>query len=200
MHRAFNRKSDWRSCVWLPAVVGTVFALHGGALWWFLEQAISGPFWIFEQAVVVTGITGLAVYYFLHLRSGASADGVEPAAASSLPDITAWSHAERFGQIGYWYWTLDSNEIFWSHGTYRILDLDQAGKTADWASFLQSVHPEDDSESATECRILRPDGSIRWVEARVGPLFENGRKTAVCGTLMDVTERVERLNEIQILK
>ncbi|WP_084608470.1 PAS domain S-box protein [Nisaea denitrificans] len=213
MHRAFNRKSDWRICVGLPAFVGAVFALHGGALGWFLGQAISGPFWILEQAIVVTAVTGLAVYYFLHLRSGVPADGSAPAAANSLPEITAWGHAERIGQIGYWYWTLDGDDIFWSDGAFRILDLDRATTTAKWNSFLLSVHPEErdeihrwfrqawkiDSESATECRILRPDGSVRSVEARMGPLFENGRKTAVCGTLMDVTERVERLNEIQIL-
>ncbi|WP_193173650.1 PAS domain S-box protein [Nisaea nitritireducens] len=193
--------------------MGAIFALHGGVLWWFSDQAISSPFWVVEQAIVVTFITALSAYYFLHLRPGAPADTSEPAAANSLPDITAWSHAERFGQIGYWYWTLDGDEIFWSDGAYRILGLDQAGKTPNWGSFLQSAHPDErdeidrwfrrvwkiDAESATECRILRPDGSIRWVEARVGPLFEKGRKIAVCGTLMDVTDRVERLNEIQIL-
>ncbi|WP_323796725.1 PAS domain S-box protein [Nisaea sp.] len=149
----------------------------------------------------------------MHLRSGASADSSEPSVVNSLPEITAWGHAERIGQIGYWYWTLDGDNIFWSDGAFRILGLDQASTTAEWNSFLLSVHREErdeinrwfrqawkiDSESATECRILRPDGSVRSVEARVGPLFENGRKTAVCGTLMDVTERVERLNEIQTL-
>ncbi|MEP5767030.1 PAS domain S-box protein [Nisaea sp.] len=50
-----------------------------------------------------------------------------------------------------------------------------------------------------ECRILRADGSVRWVEGRVGLLFENGSKTAVCGTLMDVTERARQLVEIQTL-
>lgn len=125
----------------------------------------------------------------------------------------ARSHAERFGQIGYWFWRLEDDEIFWSEGTYRILGLGQPDITPVWTSFLQIIHPDErdevdhwfrsvwkiDAESTTECRILRPDGGARWVEARVGPLFENGRKTGVCGTLIDITERAERFAEIQTL-
>ncbi|MEO9902614.1 PAS domain-containing protein [Nisaea sp.] len=115
----------------------------------------------------------------------------------------ARGHAERIGQVGSWYWALEGDKIFWSDQSYHILGLDRAGPPPLWTTFLQIVHPDErdavdrwfyiawkaDEESAIECRILRADGSVRWVEGRVGPLFENGSKTAVCGTLMDVTER-----------
>lgn len=213
MHRAFNRRSDWRFCIWLPAVAGGVFALHSSALWWFSDQTIFSPFWIVEQAIAVTVITGLPIFYSRYLRSGAAADTSESSTAGSLPDIMARSHAERFGQIGYWLWRLEDDEIFWSEGTYRILGLGQSEVTPVWSSFLKIIHPDErnevdrwfrtvwkiDDESATECRILRPDGSVRWVEARIGPLLENGGRTGVCGTLIDITERAERLAEIQSL-
>ena len=70
-------------------------------------------------------------------------------------------------------------------------------------SYLEAVHPEDreramlahhrlDSGEATadEYRIMRPDGTIRWVWDRGFPIRdESGRVVRVAGIAEDITER-----------
>jgi diguanylate cyclase (GGDEF)-like protein/PAS domain S-box-containing protein len=66
-----------------------------------------------------------------------------------------------------------------------------------------SVHPDDRDYAqekydtgilagtfAYECRILRPDGSVRWVEVRGSPVRDTaGLLLRVAGTIEDITER-----------
>ena len=70
-------------------------------------------------------------------------------------------------------------------------------------SFLEAVHREDraavqhalrlrrrSSEFAAEYRIIRPDGSIRWIWDRGFPLFDpQDRLNQVVGVAQDITER-----------
>jgi PAS domain S-box-containing protein len=71
------------------------------------------------------------------------------------------------------------------------------------ASFLESVHPEDRAVLKEamgnfsrglpldqEYRLIRPDGSIRWLHDRGMPVQDTwGRLLSVCGIAEDVTER-----------
>ncbi|HEV2426139.1 MAG TPA: PAS domain S-box protein [Terriglobia bacterium] len=70
-------------------------------------------------------------------------------------------------------------------------------------SWIESIHPEDRGRAAavfeesrqcaatdTEYRILRPDGSVRWIRNRTFPLCDgDGCFYRVVGTAEDVTER-----------
>lgn len=166
-------------------------------------------------AVLVPLIVGMLLLCLARAVSGSGSGGSgdETHSTGSLPDRIAQRHAERIGRIGSWHWVLETDEIVWSEEAFRILGLDSTEVTPIWSEFLKIVHPDDreavhewfrhawktDVENATECRILRADGSVRWVEAREGPLFDGEKKIAIFGTLMDVTERVERLAEIQAL-
>jgi diguanylate cyclase (GGDEF)-like protein/PAS domain S-box-containing protein len=78
-------------------------------------------------------------------------------------------------------------------------------------SFLEAVHPEDRSfviESlerqkkgeSTRCeyRIIRPDGSVRWVWDRCFPIRdEKGELYRWCGVVEDITERREAEEKLQ---
>jgi PAS domain S-box-containing protein len=61
------------------------------------------------------------------------------------------------------------------------------------AAFLAAIDPVDPKPYTNEYRIVRPDGTERWVEAHGAAEFEgtgSDRKLAGCsGTLRDVTER-----------
>lgn len=81
--------------------------------------------------------------------------------------------------------------------------------TLRWTEFLATIHPDDrDAVTAAvgrqgqgydlEYRIARPDGSLRWVRARVFPIpGEGGAVRRVAGIVEDVTERkaVEQMRE-----
>ena len=98
----------------------------------------------------------------------------------------------------------------WQEITGRSMD-EAAGD-----GWKQTVHPEDAERlglfepSATarageesQYRVVRPDGEIRWVSARVGTLHDDdGAVRAFVGTLEDITDRLaaqrdsERLTDI----
>ena len=87
---------------------------------------------------------------------------------------------------------------------------------ADPASWIDAIHPEDQSASREksrqgrlegnyefEYRIVRPDGSIRWIETKNFPVHDDAGKVArIAGVAEDITERklaqigVTRLNRV----
>jgi PAS domain S-box-containing protein len=207
----------WRKLGLGLAGAATALSLSLLCFLWFAPDHASvfvdlprGEAWIAGASV------GLAAPLFVFF--GSARDGTAPppdgtGVRKSLPNQIAQRHAERIGQIGSWYWILETDEIVWSEEAFRILGLSQSDTVPKWAEFIKIVHPDDraavdkwfrrewktDDEHAIECRIVLADGTARWVEAREGPVFEGSKKIAISGTLRDVTERVEQLAEIQAL-
>jgi diguanylate cyclase (GGDEF)-like protein/PAS domain S-box-containing protein len=111
-------------------------------------------------------------------------------------------------------------------GTNRILYVSPAyeeiwGRScesvyANPEAWTEAIHPEDHAATygnykkgmsagklEYECRIVRPDGSIRWVEGRGFPVRDDaGRIVRIAGVAKDITERkraelrIKRLNRV----
>ena len=78
-------------------------------------------------------------------------------------------------------------------------------------SWLQAVHPDDRAElhrkygqlmstleTEVEYRILRPDGSIRWIASRSFPVHDAaGRVVRIAGIATDVTARRDAEQELR---
>ncbi len=92
-------------------------------------------------------------------------------------------------------WTTEKAKEFFGFALDRELDLE---------SFLNIVHPEDreklrlsvkeavrsGEDNGAEYRIVRPDGSIRWVLSRGRPYpASTGRSARLMGVSIDMTER-----------
>ncbi|MBZ9612971.1 PAS domain-containing protein [Rheinheimera maricola] len=112
--------------------------------------------------------------------------------------------ASETALIGFWQASLKTGELWWSPVIYQIFGFDE-NITPSVALFKSTLHPEDkqavaDSEQrALETglhdvvhRIIRPDGSIRWVHelAKMLPAEQNPGQILV-GSVQDVTERIE---------
>ncbi len=80
----------------------------------------------------------------------------------------------------------------------------------DSQAFLDLIHPEDregvlermervsqGERVSSQYRVVRPDGSVRYVAADTRPILEDGEVTKVVGYTRDVTDRVERRQKIQ---
>ena len=81
--------------------------------------------------------------------------------------------------------------------------------TLGWEGFIDTIHPDDrealmaavgrqEEGRDLEYRILRPDGSLRWIHSRAFPIpDEAGHVLRVAGIAEDVTERksVEQMRE-----
>lgn len=111
--------------------------------------------------------------------------------------------ASETALIGFWQASLVTGELWWSPVIFQIFGFDD-NVTPSVALFKSSLHPDDrhlvaESEARALTtglhdvvhRIIRPDGSIRWVHelARMLPLEDNPEQILV-GSVQDVTERM----------
>jgi PAS domain S-box-containing protein len=139
------------------------------------------------------------------------------AAENALRDSEARLRlAQSAGRIGTWDWDILNGRAICSESYCRLYGLDPKGlgpqSPEDW---LTRIHPEDrervikvwnqalaSGRLETEYRIVRPDGSVRWIADRGMPVFDaEGRLWRFIGVNVDVTERREaeqRLHELQL--
>jgi len=128
------------------------------------------------------------------------------AAAQALRESEAvLQRAMEVGQIGSWTSGVgDDVPLEWSSEVFRIFGVDPADFRGTRDDFLLRVHPDDvttmlaarDRAVATgqplriDHRIVRPDGSIRWVHERADIQGDaQGRPARFIGVVQDITER-----------
>ena len=113
------------------------------------------------------------------------------------------SIAQRVAQIGIWEWDLETQKRTWSDITYEQWGRDRALGSPTYEEVLQMTHPDDraivksNNEVAIEhgipysltLRVVHPNGSIRYLDSRVEPLFDpQDRVIKLLGTSIDITE------------
>ncbi len=124
--------------------------------------------------------------------------------------------AQTAGRIGTWDWDITSGHAVCSESYYELYGLDPKGPAhPNPEAWLAQVHPDDRERMIktwqaaldsgrldSEYRIVRPDGSVRWIVDRGVPVFDADRRlTRFIGVNVDVTERREaerRLQELQL--
>tara|TARA_R110002126_G_scaffold97190_6_gene226720 strand:+ start:130 stop:2118 length:1989 start_codon:yes stop_codon:yes gene_type:complete len=112
--------------------------------------------------------------------------------------------ASETALIGFWQASLITGELWWSPVIYKIFGFDE-NTTPSVALFKSTLHPDDRALVAASeqrslesglhdvvHRIIRPDGSIRWVHelAKLLPQDENPEQILV-GSVQDVTEQMQ---------
>jgi PAS domain S-box-containing protein len=122
--------------------------------------------------------------------------------------------AEEVGRIGNWDWDLDTGRTTWSTSLFRLLGLDPEADEPSGEAFYARIHPDDRGKVTTEAeaailggrplssefRILRPDGTVRWLATRGEALRdETGRPRRFVGVNFDVTEQHEAAERQRLL-
>lgn len=118
----------------------------------------------------------------------------------ALPD------AHRLTRLATWRFDLVSGRQAWSEEVYDILGLSSEEAAAHPDVLLGLTHPDDraplrgaferatqsDEPISTEFRVVRPDGSVRWVQATASRVRDSsGTVVARHGILTDITHRKE---------
>jgi PAS domain S-box-containing protein len=113
---------------------------------------------------------------------------------------------EAGGGVGTWDWDIQRDLVYCSPQFAALFSMDanSAANGSPLAQFLEHIHPDDrpllveyigeavktGGEFAGECRVVQPDGSVRWVHAR-GRCHRNeaGDPSRFPGVVFDITER-----------
>jgi PAS domain S-box-containing protein len=123
------------------------------------------------------------------------------------------SRAQELAHIGNWEWDIGTGDVTWSDELYRIYGSEPESYRPSYQGYLERIHPEERAGAeaairrtmetgepfAADRRILRPDGSLRWMHA-TGYLARDaqGRPARMFGTCQDITESKRMENALQI--
>lgn len=112
------------------------------------------------------------------------------------------NYAQEIGNMGSWEHNLATDELTCSDNYFRQIGL-QPGEHKDdlYAYFLSLVHPDDlhiikylqtndykhNKTEVVEFRIILPDGTTRWLQNNIVPIFDDSRLVALKGVNIDIT-------------
>jgi PAS domain S-box-containing protein len=124
------------------------------------------------------------------------------------------SEAQHIAKLGSWEWDVAANKVSWSDELYRIYGLQPHEFDVTYESSFAFVHPDDRKfvESTIEqtlhdrmhpnleYRIIRPDGTVRMLQAN-GRVTndDSGRTIKILGTVLDITERKRAETERDVI-
>lgn len=134
---------------------------------------------------------------------------VEKALAESEASL---QKAQEIAKMGSWYHDFVNSKGIWSENTYLLYGLKPFEIEADFNYFKSRVHPDDlhlveesierinklKTPDEIEIRIILPDGTLKWLEAKLVPIFKDDKLVAVKGTNLDITERKNTELEISL--
>ena len=131
--------------------------------------------WVQMQSALVQGSDGVQTCRVTLTDIGER----KRAEAAASENARRLAEAQRIGHIGSWRWIPSEDRVEWSDEMFRIFGISPEAFDGSTAASIQAFHPDDRPmlEQATqkalaerkpqvvECRLLRPDGTIRYVRS-----------------------------------
>ncbi|MBC2594115.1 PAS domain-containing protein [Ruficoccus amylovorans] len=127
-----------------------------------------------------------------------------------------WDLALEGSRDGVWDWNLQTNEVFFSANWARMFGYDREDISNRFEELTSRIHPDDLPRTMNEVRrhfaretriyectyrMVRKDKSVCWVLDRGKAVFDaNGRPYRMIGTHTDITQQMEREEELRKAK
>ncbi|OLP20144.1 hypothetical protein BST81_01540 [Leptolyngbya sp. 'hensonii'] len=120
--------------------------------------------------------------------------------------------AQRIANLGSWEFDLKTQEVIWSAEVFRIFGRDPELGSPTYEEVNRSIHPDDRSyhqqvvqqaivtpqSYELEFRAVRPDGSLRHLQARGEPILNpEGQLIRLVGTILDITDRKQAEEQLR---
>ncbi|MGM0633628.1 MAG: response regulator [Pseudomonadota bacterium] len=118
-----------------------------------------------------------------------------------------------FANIGTWEWNITTDELYWTERIAPLFGYEEGEVQTSYENFIRAVHPDDrelvagriaaclqnDELYEVEHRIVRPDGSVRWLLER-GDVVRTpeGKPLRMIGVVQDIDARKQA--EEQLVK
>ncbi len=121
--------------------------------------------------------------------------------------------AQRIAHLGSWELDAATMKVTWSEEMFRMLGSDPSQDVPDYSDQIAAYHPEDEASIdmhikraikegtgyELDLRRIDPSGTLRWFHAIAKPMFDSdGRVDRIVGTLMDITERKQLYEQVQL--
>ena len=162
-----------------------------------------------EVVQIAEGLLAAVILSLLFL--GAALSERKSATGALRRERANLAEAQALAHIGSWEWSIRTNRVNWSDELFRIYGLNSGGRVT-YGSYLDHVHPDDRElvrgavaqaldEAAPfsfEHRVVRPDGTVRWVHGRGRVIVgATGKPERMVGTSQDITDAksLEELRE-----
>ncbi|WP_247380444.1 MULTISPECIES: PAS domain-containing protein [unclassified Bradyrhizobium] len=115
-------------------------------------------------------------------------------------------------KLGAGIWRYDAaGQMQWSRGFYELLGLDPRKDAPSYAEMDRRIHPEDRrpkldvselmldrSPLEGEFRIIRPNGTLRWVYNQAELLLDDsGKPSGILGVMFDITANRKKLQSLR---
>jgi len=115
-------------------------------------------------------------------------------------------------EMGTWHWDAPTDQSTRDAGLNRMLGLEPVETTTSRSEFLSHLHPDDRAAArgmqdramadrlpyVCEYRVVRPDGTVRWLREHGRPFpAEAGGVAYAAGVAVDVTDQREMQNALQ---
>lgn len=122
------------------------------------------------------------------------------------------ARTEKLAHLGHWCLNLDSGQMHWSEGVFRLFGQKPGQSTPTQAAFIESLHPDDQEplrqffdnsldrpdEFDIDHRLVRTGGSIRYLQQRIEVIKDtSGVPRRLFGAVQDITARKELEKELQ---
>jgi PAS domain S-box-containing protein len=197
----------------MPLLLGWL-RLTGERLGWFDAAMGTG----LTMLVFIVAFSSLLLFAGQRVSAAAAELAASEREARSQKDRLAETSAvlaegQRIAHVGSFEYIAESRTTAWSEEQYRIYGLDPARSSPSYDAMLaQNIHPDDAAllqsaftaamgSGATyelEHRIVRPDGTVRWVYDRAQPYFdEQGKLERYIGVTQDITDRKAAEEELR---
>ena len=125
------------------------------------------------------------------------------------------ARAQQIAHLGNWDWDIRRNTLACSDESFRIYGLSPQERVPTYETFIAAVHP-DDREAVSEAidaalhdrrhysiehRLVRPDGTIRYVYGKGEVIRDNsGAPERIVGTVQDITERKRAEESLRLIR
>jgi len=107
------------------------------------------------------------------------------------------------GGMGTWDWDVRTGQVHWTDEMFSILGYEPGTVEPSYAAWRDAVHAADlgrvemtlrqamrqGDDFRCEYRVVRSDGTVRWIDSRVRGEYEAGSLVRMIGVLRDVSDR-----------
>lgn len=200
----------------LPGRQSTALVFGGAVLLTWMGMPLSPgeltPEALVNRVLATALLFAIAWLLIVHKESARKIAEAQRARDVSEERLRLAMSADNFGTFD---WDIPAGTVVWSAETERIWGLHVGGFEGTYEHWRRLVHPDDVEEAerivrlslehpaisyAFDHRIVRPDGTIRWIHAKATTLRDAaGLVIRMVGVNQDITERKqaeERLRQL----